>query len=170
VREQKDILNPNTRKFVVDDTVVAVDEIYDACSPLIEQTLAAMEPAMRDPRRGADEVAWTELAGIYVVGGASSFPPVYRRLRDKFGSHRVRSHRRRARRGQSRSLGRGAVPVRPFAARTRSRRHSSAAARARTGSGRDLSVPRRRDGHRQLASPGRRIRTDAPVVAEMTPT
>jgi len=90
VREQKESLNPNTRKFVVDDTVVAVDEIYDACSPLIEQTLAAMEPAMRDPRRGADEVAWTELAGIYVVGGASSFPPVYRRLRDKFGSHRVR--------------------------------------------------------------------------------
>jgi len=90
VREQKESLNPNTRKFVIDDTVVAVDEIYDACSPLIEQTLAAMEPAMRDPRRGADEVAWTELAGIYVVGGASSFPPVYRRLRDKFGSHRVR--------------------------------------------------------------------------------
>jgi molecular chaperone DnaK len=90
VREQKESLNPNTRKFVVDDTVVAVDDVYDACTPLIEQTLAAMEPAMRDPRRGADEVAWTELAGIYVVGGASSFPPVYRRLRDKFGAHRVR--------------------------------------------------------------------------------
>jgi len=90
VREQKESLNPNTRKFVVDDTVIAVEAVYDACSPLIEQTLAAMEPAMRDPRRGPDEVAWTELAGIYVVGGASSFPPVYRRLRDKFGSHRVR--------------------------------------------------------------------------------
>jgi len=90
VREQKESLNPNTRKFVVDDTVVPVDEVYDACAPLIEQTLSAMEPAMRDPRRGEDEVAWTELAGIYVVGGASSFPPVYRRLREKFGAHRVR--------------------------------------------------------------------------------
>src|SRR5918911_1087188 len=66
------------------------DDFYDACAPLIEQTLAAMDPAMRDPRRGEDEVAWTELAGIYVVGGASSFPPVYRRLREKFGAHRVR--------------------------------------------------------------------------------
>ena len=90
VREHKESLNPNTRKFVVDDTVVPVDEVYDACAPLIEQTLSAMEPAMRDPRRGEDEVAWTELAGIYVVGGASSFPPVYRRLREKFGAHRVR--------------------------------------------------------------------------------
>jgi molecular chaperone DnaK len=90
VRGQKESLNPNTRKFVVDETVLAVDEVYDACAPLIEQTLSAMEPAMRDPRRGEDEVAWSELAGIYVVGGASSFPPVYRRLREKFGAHRVR--------------------------------------------------------------------------------
>jgi molecular chaperone DnaK (HSP70) len=49
-----------------------------------------MEPAMRDPRRGDDPVRWAELAGIYVVGGASSFPPVYRKLRERFGAHRVR--------------------------------------------------------------------------------
>src|SRR5467141_5454000 len=90
VREQKESLTPNTRKFVVDDTVIPVDEVYDACMPLVEQTLAAMEPAMRDPRRGSDEVSWSELAGIYVVGGASSFPPVYRALREQFGAHRVR--------------------------------------------------------------------------------
>src|ERR1700682_748113 len=90
VRQQKESLTPNTRKFVVDDTVIPVDEVYDACMPLVEQTLAAMEPAMRDPRRGSDEVAWSELAGIYVVGGASSFPPVYRALREQFGAHRVR--------------------------------------------------------------------------------
>ena len=90
VRQQKESLTPNTRKFVVDDTVIPVDEVYDACMPLVEQTLAAMEPAMRDPRRGSDEVSWSELAGIYVVGGASSFPPVYRALREKFGAHRVR--------------------------------------------------------------------------------
>jgi molecular chaperone DnaK len=90
VRQQKESLTPNTRKFVVDDTVIPVDEVYDACMPLVEQTLAAMEPAMRDPRRGSDEVSWSELAGIYVVGGGSSFPPVYRALREKFGAHRVR--------------------------------------------------------------------------------
>src|SRR6267143_1981983 len=90
VREQKESLTPNTRKFVVDDTVIPVDEVYDACMPLVDQTVAAMAPAMRDPRRGSDEVAWSELAGIYVVGGASSFPPVYRALREQFGAHRVR--------------------------------------------------------------------------------
>ncbi|HEY4884786.1 MAG TPA: Hsp70 family protein [Myxococcales bacterium] len=90
VRQQKESLTPNTRKFVVDDTVIPVDEVYDACMPLVEQTLGAMEPAMRDPRRGSDEVAWNELAGIYVVGGGSSFPPVYRALREQFGAHRVR--------------------------------------------------------------------------------
>jgi len=90
VREQKESLTPNTRKFVVDDTVIPVDEVYDACMPLVDQTVAAMAPAMRDPRRGSDEVSWNELAGIYVVGGASSFPPVYRALREQFGAHRVR--------------------------------------------------------------------------------
>jgi molecular chaperone DnaK len=91
VRAQKEALGPNTRKFVVDETVLPVDEVYAACMPLVEQTLAAMEPAMRDPRRAGDEeIAWTELAGIYVVGGASAFPPVYRRLRERFGAHRVR--------------------------------------------------------------------------------
>ncbi len=91
VRGQKESLGPNSRKFVVDETVLPVDEVYAACMPLVEQTLAAMEPAMRDPRRAGDEeIAWSELAGIYVVGGASAFPPVYRRLRERFGGHRVR--------------------------------------------------------------------------------
>lgn len=90
-REQKEAANPNTRKFVVDEVVLPADEVYARCAPLVEQTLAAMEPAMRDPRRGADAaVDWNELAGIYVVGGASSFPPVYRLLRERFGTHRVR--------------------------------------------------------------------------------
>jgi molecular chaperone DnaK len=90
VRAHKESINPNTRKFAAGDVVLPIDEVYEACMPLVEQTLAAMEPAMRDPRRDAEDVAWSELAGIYVVGGASSFPPVYRRLRERFGAHRVR--------------------------------------------------------------------------------
>ena len=89
VREQKESLNPNSRKFVLEDVSLGVEDVYDACTPLIERTLTAMESAMRDPRRGEDEVAWTELAGIYVVGGASSFAPVRRLLRERFGAHRV---------------------------------------------------------------------------------
>jgi molecular chaperone DnaK (HSP70) len=90
VRQQKESLNPNSRKFILDDTVLGVEDVYEKCVPLIERTLSAMEAAMRDPRRGEDEVAWTELAGIYVVGGASSFAPVPRLLRERFGAHRVR--------------------------------------------------------------------------------
>jgi molecular chaperone DnaK len=97
-RLQKEALNPNTKRFVLDLTplgkrdplVLPIDEVYEACAPLVDQTVAAMEPAMRDPRREDKDVDWSELAGIYVVGGASSFPAVYRALRERFGTHRVR--------------------------------------------------------------------------------
>src|SRR3954471_20778422 len=94
VRAQKEAINPNTRRFTVDvngkHVVLPIEDVYEGCSRLVEQTFAAMDPAMRDPRRGEDPVPWSELAGIYVVGGASSFPPIYRRLRERFGTHRVR--------------------------------------------------------------------------------
>jgi hypothetical protein len=95
VRTHKEALNPNSRKLVLElpdgqPISLPLDDVYAACAPLIEQTLRAMEPAMRDPRRDERDVAWSELAGIYVVGGASSFPPVYRSLRERFGTHRVR--------------------------------------------------------------------------------
>jgi molecular chaperone DnaK (HSP70) len=94
VRAQKESIRANTRKFAVDvgekHVVLPIEDVFEACAPLVERTLSAMDPAMRDPRRGDDPVPWNELAGIYVVGGASAFPPVYRRLRERFGSHRVR--------------------------------------------------------------------------------
>src|SRR5260370_35516570 len=55
-----------------------------------EQWRARMEPAMRAPRGDWEDGAGSELAGSYVGGGASSFPPVYRLLRERFGAHRVR--------------------------------------------------------------------------------
>jgi hypothetical protein len=42
------------------------------------------------PAGETERISWEEVAGIYTVGGASDFPPVYRRLRDLFGQHRVR--------------------------------------------------------------------------------
>ncbi|HYZ89533.1 MAG TPA: Hsp70 family protein [Myxococcales bacterium] len=97
-RIQKESVNPNTRKFVVDlavigrrePFVISMDEVYAACAPLVDQTLDAVEPVMRDPRRASEGVDWNEVAGMYVVGGASAFPPVYRQLRERFGAHRVR--------------------------------------------------------------------------------
>ena len=96
-RLQKEAIGPHTKRLVADllplgrpPLVLPVDEVYQSCAPLVARTLEAMGPAMIDPRRADDAVAWTELAGIYVVGGASSFPAVYRQLRERFGTHRVR--------------------------------------------------------------------------------
>jgi molecular chaperone DnaK (HSP70) len=105
-RLQKEAVNPSTRKLVLDlsaalgagltaggrelpeAVILPADAVYAACAPLIEASLASMEEALRDAHDGAG-VEEAELAGIYVVGGQSSFPPVYRTLRERFGQHRV---------------------------------------------------------------------------------
>jgi molecular chaperone DnaK (HSP70) len=96
-RTQKEAINPNTRRIVVErealglePLVLPIDDVYAACLPIVQKSLDVMDEVMRDPRREADAVGWNELAGIYVVGGASSFPLVYRHLRERFGQHRVR--------------------------------------------------------------------------------
>jgi molecular chaperone DnaK len=97
-REQKEGASPNTRRFVFDlaaadrdALVVPADEVYAACEPLVEKTIGLLDGVLRDPRRqGRVDVEVKELAGIYVVGGASSFPPVARRLREQFGQARVK--------------------------------------------------------------------------------
>jgi molecular chaperone DnaK (HSP70) len=96
-RRQKEGVGPNTRRLVVDlellgraPLVLPMEDVYAACGPLIARTIEAMDEVMRDPRREEEDVSWDELAGIYVVGGASSFPLVYRQLRERFGQHRVR--------------------------------------------------------------------------------
>jgi molecular chaperone DnaK len=106
-RVQKEAVNPSTRKLVIDlgpalaaapelgagreipETVLLpTDSVYAACGPLIEASLASMDDALRDAHDGAG-VDESELAGAYVVGGQSNFPPVYRTLRERFGQHRV---------------------------------------------------------------------------------
>jgi len=96
-RRQKEGVGPNTRRLVVDlellgraPIVLPMDDVYEACAPLVARTIDAMDEVMRDPRRETEDVGWNELAGIYVVGGASSFPLVPRQLRERFGQHRVR--------------------------------------------------------------------------------
>jgi molecular chaperone DnaK (HSP70) len=96
-RLQKESIGPNTRRIVLDHPalgeeplVLPVDAVYAACTPVVERTMAALDEVMRDPRREQDAVGWNELAGLYVVGGASSFPLVYRHLRERFGQGRVR--------------------------------------------------------------------------------
>ena len=101
-RLQKEAVNPSTRRLVIDlaaaeeltsggapaSVTLPADAVYQACAPLVMQSLAAMEEALRDAH-AAGGVGEDGLAGIYVVGGQSSFPPVYRTLRERFGQPRV---------------------------------------------------------------------------------
>jgi molecular chaperone DnaK (HSP70) len=93
-RDSKEALHPSSRKIVVDleaalgkiapkpEVVVPTADYYDACLPLVERTIAVMEPLL---------AAENELAGIYVVGGASELPVVARVLRERFGRRVHRS-------------------------------------------------------------------------------
>jgi molecular chaperone DnaK (HSP70) len=94
-RRAKEASGPNTRRFVVDlsalgepPLALAMDDVYAACSPLVERTLDCLDDVVGTEATGA--VGLDELAGLYVVGGASSFPLVARRLRERFGERRVR--------------------------------------------------------------------------------
>ncbi len=90
---RKEAVGPNTRRFLADLTAVdklpftcPIDDVYAACSPLVDKTIAALPRVLQD-RAGAD---WSEVAGIYVVGGAGSFPLVARSLRAAFDEKRVK--------------------------------------------------------------------------------
>ncbi len=118
-REAKERVGPNTRKLVVEvgdeQITIPVAEYYEACAPLVERTIDAMLPVMRGadandggattPADGADAGdagvttladsadagALDEIAGIYVVGGASTLPVVSRMLKERFGRRVFRS-------------------------------------------------------------------------------
>ena len=69
--------------------VLPADEVYAACAPLV----AALARGRRAPPRGLrrrKRVAWSEVAGLYVVGGGGLFPLVTRVLKERFGDKRVR--------------------------------------------------------------------------------
>ena len=92
---RKEAVGPNTRRFLVDLTAVgkppfscAIDDVYAACAPLVDKTIAALPGVLHD--RAGGDVDWSEIAGIYVVGGAGSFPLVARALRSAFDEKRVK--------------------------------------------------------------------------------
>jgi molecular chaperone DnaK (HSP70) len=97
-RQHKEAIVPQSRRLVVDlaalgkaPIALPMMDVNEACRPLVEQTLRAIDASLRDPRRGqVDTVDLKELAGLYVVGGASSFPLVARQLRERFPPQRVK--------------------------------------------------------------------------------
>jgi len=92
---RKEAVGPHTRRFLVDLTSVGkppyscpIEDVYAACAPLVDKTIAALPGVLHD--RAGGDVDWSEIAGIYVVGGAGSFPLVARALRSAFDEKRVK--------------------------------------------------------------------------------
>ncbi len=102
-RHLKEQLHPSTRRITVDlaaclggttaRPTIDVDEFYARCAPLVDRTIAAMSAVFRKLADGEPDASRlpAEIAGIYVVGGASSLPAVGRALRDNFGKRVHRS-------------------------------------------------------------------------------
>ncbi len=94
---RKEAIGPQTRRFLVDLSAVdrppfscAIDDVYSACAPLVEKTTELLGRVLYDRAPGGSDVTWSEVAGIYVVGGAGAFPLVSRMLRTAFGDKRVK--------------------------------------------------------------------------------
>jgi molecular chaperone DnaK (HSP70) len=102
-RTAKEALGPSSRKITVDleavlgedaprsEVTLAVADFYEACGPLVDRTLEAMAPIMSRVDEAAATPDLTEIAGVYVVGGASELPIVARALRERFGRRVHRS-------------------------------------------------------------------------------
>jgi molecular chaperone DnaK len=93
---QKEGLSPNTRRVLVDlsaigkePLVLSADEVSAACAPLVERSVEAVEPLLTGAD-GGGAIAWSDVAGLYVVGGGALFPLVTRVLKERFGEKRVR--------------------------------------------------------------------------------
>ncbi|MCC6521651.1 MAG: Hsp70 family protein [Polyangiaceae bacterium] len=110
----KESINPNSRRIVLDlaalgprapgkPVVIPIARYFEAVRPLVEQTLAALDPVLGVlgsawARGGDDEgeadgetAAGGDIAGIYMVGGASGLPVVPRVVRERFGRRVHRS-------------------------------------------------------------------------------
>jgi molecular chaperone DnaK (HSP70) len=102
-RTAKEALTPGSRKITVDleavlgdaapraELTLAVSDFYEACGPLVNRTIEAMVPIMSRADEAAATPGFAEIAGVYVVGGASELPIVARALRDRFGRRVHRS-------------------------------------------------------------------------------
>ena len=92
-RAAKERVTPQTRRLPLEvagqDVDVAVPDFYDGVEPLIERTLTTMADLVGG--LGDSALAESDVAGIYLVGGASGLPIVPRLLRARFGRRVHRS-------------------------------------------------------------------------------
>lgn len=110
-REQKEKIHPNTRRIHLEvgaqldaaeleqlgitsdfGCVVGADDYERVCRPLVDRTLEVLHELQREWHNGSSSEPLADLAGVYVVGGASSLPIVSRRLREVYGRRTHRSN------------------------------------------------------------------------------
>lgn len=93
-RLAKESLNPASRRvlvdvaelFPVDQVVVNTNDLYQRTTPLIEQTLEAVQSILGAlVEHGIDPDNPREMGAVYLVGGSVQFPAVQRLLRARFG-------------------------------------------------------------------------------------
>ena len=98
VRHPKEALVPQSRKLVVDlspighePITLSLEDVNEVCAPLVDRTLAVIDSVLSAPRGTSEEgLSAKDLAGLYVVGGASSLPLVGKWLREIYGQPRVK--------------------------------------------------------------------------------
>ncbi|WP_106848026.1 Hsp70 family protein [Blastococcus sp. Marseille-P5729] len=92
-RDAKERLTPQSKRIALEvagtPVTVQVADFYDRATPLVERAIDAMAPLVGGLDDADDALA--EVAGIYLVGGASSLPLVPRVLRERFGRRVHRS-------------------------------------------------------------------------------
>ncbi|GAA1883949.1 Hsp70 family protein [Lapillicoccus jejuensis] len=125
-RRAKEGLTPQTRRVGLEvadgdggTRLVTVDvaDFYDAATPLVERSADAMAPLVALLPAATDGEELPGVAGVYVVGGATSLPLVPRVLRARFGRRVHRSPLPSA--STAIGLAIAADPDRPFSLRDR---------------------------------------------------
>ena len=152
-RAAKESIHPNTRKIPLDLTalgdaapedpvVIPVAEFYERTRPLVERTLEAIEPLVA--LLTGDE-STSDIAGIYVVGGASGLPIVPRTVRERFGRRVHRSPHPLPRRPSGARSRRARATKRPSACPSGSRATSVSSAKPSAGRAPSSTASSRRE-------------------------
>jgi molecular chaperone DnaK (HSP70) len=93
-REKKESLHPNTKKIHIDlsralgedrEATVSAADFYERSRPLVEETIAAVEATLALPLVSEASPAWSQNAGLYLVGGAAELPLISQMLRERYG-------------------------------------------------------------------------------------
>ncbi len=98
-RQVKEAVHPNTKRIVLDlealgadapeePVVITTNDFYERTRPLVETTLEALDVLVNALKKDEDTA---DVAGIYMVGGASGLPVVPRVVRERFGRRVHRS-------------------------------------------------------------------------------